>query len=122
MLHAKPVEHAGIPASAYRLETGDGSIVFSGDTCYCEAIVEIADRADLLVIEAAIPHGPEGTEVHLTAAQAGRVAAEARVSKVVLTHLYPDCDLEDMAALCRREFDGEIVVAEDLLSIEVGRP
>lgn len=118
-LRSKPVEHGGIPANAYRLETGNCSIVFSGDTRYCPAIVEIARGADLLIIEASLPQGPEGTDAHLTAAQAGRVAAEAEVSKLILTHLYPACDEEDMVALCRREFAGEIAIAEDLMELPV---
>ncbi len=121
-LSARPVEHAGIPANAYRLETGGCSIVFSGDTRYCRSVVEIATGADLLVIEASVPDGPEGTEVHLSAEQAGRVAAEAGVPKVVLTHFYPVCDEVDMVALCAKEFGGEVVVAEDLMELEVGAP
>ena len=51
---------------------------------------------------------------HLTARQAGRLAAEAGVRLLVLTHFSPRYDNEllfaDEAAL---EFDGEIVLASD---------
>lgn len=118
-LRSRPVEHAGIPAVAYRLETGGRSVVFSGDTRYCAAVVEIARGADLLLIEASLPEEGEGTEVHLTAELAGRVAAEAGVARVVLTHFYPDCDRVDMIARCRRSFDGDVRIAEDLMEIRL---
>ncbi len=119
-VRSKPVDHCGIPANAYRFEAGGRSIVISGDTRYCEGIVEIARGADLLIIESTVAEGKDGAEVHLTAGQAGRVAAEAGVAKVVLTHLYPACDEQDIAAQCRREFDGEVVVGEDLMELVIG--
>ncbi|MEV4557277.1 ribonuclease Z [Kitasatospora sp. NPDC049285] len=96
---------------------------FVMDTRLCPGVAELADGADLLVIEAtfleadaqlAEDHG------HLTAAQAARVAAEAGVRRLVLTHFsqrYPD--LSGHLAEARRHFDGEIVVAEDLARIAV---
>ncbi|MFQ5525144.1 MAG: MBL fold metallo-hydrolase [Thermoanaerobaculia bacterium] len=116
-LISMPVDHCGIPANAYRMEAEGRAIVFSGDTRLCPAIVEIARGADLLVIEAAVAAGEEGTEVHMTAAQAGRVAVEAGVSKVVLTHLYPACDETDLVAECEKKFQGEIAIGEDLMEI-----
>ena len=117
---ARAVAHGELPANAYRLEIEGRSIVFSGDTRSCPAIVEIARDADLLVIEASLPEGPAGTDVHLTAAQAGQIAARASAKRVVLTHLYPACDEVDMVARCRSEYDGEVTIAEDLMSIELG--
>ncbi|MER8186609.1 ribonuclease Z [Kitasatospora sp. NPDC094015] len=96
---------------------------FVMDTRLCPGVTELAEGADLLVIEAtfldadarlAEEHG------HLTAAQAARVAAEAGVRTLVLTHFsqrYPDLDghLDE----ARRHFDGELVVAEDLARVPV---
>ena len=117
-IRAVPVDHGGIPANAYRIEAEGKSVVFSGDTGYASGIVEIARGADLLVIEASFPTGDD-PGWHLTAAQAGRVAAQAKAKAVVLTHLYPACDEHDMEELCRQTFDGPITVAEDLMVIEV---
>ncbi|MEY9845136.1 ribonuclease Z [Streptacidiphilus sp. MAP5-3] len=96
---------------------------FVMDTRLCDGVHALAEGADLLVIEAtfldadahlAEEHG------HLTAAQAARVAAEAGVRTLVLTHFsqrYPDLDGHLTEA--RKHFDGEIVVAEDLMRVPV---
>lgn len=119
VLRVAPVEHAGLAANAYRLDSAAGSVVFSGDTEYCRSLVELARGADLLVIEASAPHREDEPGAHLTAAEAGRVAAEAGARSVVLTHLYPRCDEHDMVSLCAATYDGPITVAEDLAVYEL---
>jgi ribonuclease BN (tRNA processing enzyme) len=115
---SRRVEHAGLAAVAYRFEVDGARIVFSGDTSYCPGIVDIARRADLLVIEASSPFdGDPGP--HLNAALAGRIASEAGARRVVLTHQYPSCDEHDMPALVARHFDGQVLVGEDLMVLEV---
>ncbi|MFJ1756881.1 ribonuclease Z [Kitasatospora sp. NPDC088134] len=105
-------------------ETRPGQrFAFVMDTRLCPGVLELADGADLLVIEAtfleadaqlAEEHG------HLTAGQAARVAAEAGVRRLVLTHFsqrYPD--LAGHRAEAEKYFDGEVVVAEDLARVPV---
>ncbi|MCP2322524.1 ribonuclease Z [Hamadaea flava] len=103
-------------------EVRPGQIVaFVMDTGLCPAAVELAADADLLVIEATFLSTE--TELaaisgHLTAAQAGWIAAEAGVRKLVLTHFSqrytePRAFAEEAA----QAFSGEIVVAEDLTRI-----
>jgi ribonuclease BN (tRNA processing enzyme) len=58
-------------------------------------------------------------EGHLTPSLAGRIGKEARCGKIVLTHLYPICDTVDIAEQCRKEYGGEVVIAEDLMEISV---
>ncbi|MFF1906043.1 ribonuclease Z [Kitasatospora sp. NPDC058218] len=96
---------------------------FVMDTRLCEGVHELAEGADLLVIEAtftdadtrlAEEHG------HLTAGQAGKVAAEAGAGTLVLTHFsqrYPD--LGQHLADARKHFDGTVVLAEDLARVPV---
>ncbi len=98
-------------------------VAFVMDTRRCDAVRDLAFGVDLLVIEAtyldadsdlADAHG------HLTARQAAQVAAECGVRTLVLTHLsrrYDDPDA--FAAEAAREFDGEIVVATDLMRVPV---
>jgi ribonuclease Z len=96
---------------------------FVMDTRLCDGVGELAEGADLLVIEATFVDADEHLareHGHLTAAQAARVAAEAGVRTLVLTHFsqrYPD--LGQHLAQARRHFDGEIVVAEDLARVPV---
>jgi ribonuclease BN (tRNA processing enzyme) len=52
-----------------------------------------------------------------TPAEAGRIARLARVKRLVLVHLPPLADPADVLAECRTEFDGGVVVGEDLETI-----
>ena len=119
-LETLPVRHN--PESvAYRLTAGDGaSVVYSGDTDYSENLVTLARDADLLICEAARPdeHPVAG---HLTPSMAGRMAAEAGARRLMLTHFYPDCEDADLAAQCRRTYEGPVILARDLMHLEVSR-
>ncbi len=96
---------------------------FVMDTRLCEGVGELAEGADLLVIEATFLNAEAALAEehgHLTAAQAAKAAAEAGVRTLVLTHFsqrYPD--LAGHLAEAREHFDGELVVAEDLARIPV---
>ncbi|MFF1607373.1 ribonuclease Z [Amycolatopsis sp. NPDC058278] len=96
---------------------------FVMDTRLCDAVYALSENADTLVIESTFL--AEDTALaedfgHLTAQQAARVAAESGVRQLVLTHFsqrYPDP--ERFAAEARAEFDGEIVVAQDLERVQL---
>jgi ribonuclease BN (tRNA processing enzyme) len=113
-----PVVHT--PQSlAYRLGDREGaSVVYSGDTGYCEALVDLSVDADLLVLEASFPEGHD-VAGHLSPVDAGRVAMEAGVERLVLTHFYPQVLATDIEAQCRRFFKGELILARDLMDIQV---
>jgi len=113
-----PVEHN--PESiAYRIMSADGStVVYSGDTDYSENLIELAKAADLLICESALPDGLK-VKGHLTPSAAGEMASRAGVRKLVLTHFYPDCENADLIQECRRTYDGPVILAEDLMRIEV---
>jgi ribonuclease Z len=91
---------------------------FVMDTRLCDAVYELAERADLLVIESTFLDAEAALAEqygHLTARQAAQVAAESRVTKLVLTHFSqryddPRAFYEEAAEV----FGGEIVVAADL--------
>ncbi|MCP4253536.1 MAG: MBL fold metallo-hydrolase [Candidatus Scalindua sp.] len=104
---------------AYRVESKEGkSIVYSGDTDYCESIVELARNVDVLLLECSYPKHIK-VEGHLNSTLAGRVARESNCKKLILTHFYPICDDYDIMEECGEEFSGEIVLAEDLMTVEV---
>lgn len=112
-LRSAPVAH--IPGSlAYRLTSGGVSVVFSGDTDWSPDLIELARGADLLVLEAANPVKVPG---HLTPAEAGQLAAQAGVPRLVLTHFYPPCDQVDVAALAKAHYPGDLILAEDGLRL-----
>lgn len=101
---------------AFRVEAQGRSLVYSGDTDVSDSLVALAANADLLVLEAANPFKVPG---HLTPAEAGRLAAAAGVKRLLLTHFYPPCDEVDVVAQAGMEFKGEVLRAEDGLSLTV---
>ncbi|WP_030205467.1 ribonuclease Z [Streptomyces sp. NRRL S-87] len=98
------------------------SFAFVMDTRLCEGVSALAEGCDMLVIESTFLDEDEGLAVehgHLTAGQAARVAAEAGVRHLVLTHFSqrytePD-DFERQARAAG--FTGELTIARDLLRV-----
>jgi ribonuclease BN (tRNA processing enzyme) len=131
------VEHPlVVPAFAYRFDAPDRSIVISGDTAPCEALVTLARGADVLVHEAlwlpavdriaARETNAPGLRKHLLASHTaaedcGRIAAAAGVKTLVLSHLVPGGDASITEEMWRdaagRHFEGRIVVARDLMEV-----
>jgi ribonuclease Z len=97
-------------------------VAFVMDTRFCDAALELAAGADLLVCEATFLSADARLAQeygHLTAREAGRLARMAGVRKLVLTHFsrrYPDID--QFASEAGEEFD-DVVLAKDLDRIAV---
>ena len=127
-----PVE----PAFAYRFDGPDRSIVFSGDTRPTEALIALARGADVLVHEVMyepalaklIASEPNAAHLrehllasHTTTAQVGRIATEAGVKTLVLTHFVPGGDpslTEDVwRDAVAPHFKGQLIVGRDLLEL-----
>jgi ribonuclease BN (tRNA processing enzyme) len=130
-----PVKHPPVvPAFAFRFDTQDRSIVFSGDTAPCDSLIALARGADVLVhevlhepsLDAICANLPNATRLrrhlldsHTTQGQVGIVAREAGVKCLVLSHFVPadsvtDDTWRDAAA---RDYDGKIVLGRDLMEI-----
>ncbi|GBC63183.1 MBL fold metallo-hydrolase [Desulfonema ishimotonii] len=108
---------------AFRItHTASGaSAVYSGDTDFCESLIGLSRGADLLICESALPDGMKA-DGHLTPGLAGRIAAEAGVRHLVLTHFYPACEQADLVSECRKFYSGPLTLAADLMKIPVTAP
>lgn len=134
------VDHGQMyPAFGFRFDTDDGSVVFSGDTTVSENLIELAQGCDYLVHEvidrawveqsvAGLPAPPEVKDAflnhllgaHTTVEQVGSVAQAAGAKTLVLHHFVPG-DLPRARWLrATRNFDGRVVVGEDLMQLGVG--
>jgi ribonuclease BN (tRNA processing enzyme) len=136
------VEHPPVkPALAYRFDFKDRSIAFSGDTAPLDAVAKMAKGADVLVhetmyvpaveeyIKGQIAKGrPVKFEAfmahmkadHTPSEDVGRIAQEAGVRTLVLSHLTPAIDSisdDTWRAPVAKYFKGEIVVAKDLMVV-----
>ena len=98
---------------SYRLEKGDRAFVVTGDTEYAQSVVELARGAHTMLIECSFPD-ERPVPGHLTPSGVARIASEAGVERVVLTHIGPRAGRLDLAAeVARGGYSGEVVVAED---------
>ncbi|NWG04823.1 MAG: MBL fold metallo-hydrolase [Syntrophaceae bacterium] len=117
-IQSKPMAHIS-GSVGYRIEWMDGkSIAISGDTDYCQNIIDLGFEVDLLVLESSFPDSKK-VEGHLTPSLAGRIAMESHCKKLLLTHFYPICDHFDILNQCGQIYQGEIVVGEDLMRIKI---
>ena len=113
-----PVNHND-ESIAYKI-TGSGgkSVVYSGDTDFSDNLVTLSKAADLLICESALPDELKA-KGHLTPSLAGEIATRANVRNLVLTHFYPECDRVDVEKQCRKTYDGPLLLAEDLMTIDI---
>ena len=131
------VEHPPVePAFAYRFDCPDRSIVISGDTRPSQNLVKLAQGADVLVhevmhlpsLEQLIATEPNAKTLrehllasHTTTEQVGRVATEAGVKTLVLSHFvpggYPFLKDEVWYDAVRPYFSGNLIVGRDLLEM-----
>jgi ribonuclease BN (tRNA processing enzyme) len=127
-----PIEQA----YAYRFDARDRSIVVSGDTAYSPELAQFAKGADVLVHEVMYLPGVDALvrriadakrlrehllASHTVCADVGKIATQAGVKTLVLSHFVPGDDRsitdEQWAADVRKEFKGQIIVGRDLLEI-----
>jgi ribonuclease Z len=98
---------------------------FIMDTRLCDAAFELADGADMLVCESTFADAEAGLAReygHLTAGQAGRVAAESGARLLVLTHFSQRYEQDGgrlLAGQAATAFGGPVVLAHDLDRIPV---
>jgi ribonuclease BN (tRNA processing enzyme) len=101
-----------VPAYAFRVEADGAVLTYSGDTGPCDALVEAAKGADLLLCEAAFQSGADNpTDLHLTGADAAAAATAAGAGRLVLTHIPPWHDKQVALGEARAGYDGPIELA-----------
>ena len=131
------VRHPPISQSyAYRFDAADRSVVISGDTAYAPDLAIFARDADVLIheamylpaIEKLIQQNPSVKRLrehllasHTSTEDVGRIAAQAGVKTLVLTHLVPGDDPsitdEQWSQGVKKYFRGTVVVGKDLMEV-----
>ena len=130
---AAPTDHAPVrPTVGYRVDDGDASVVIAGDTVPCPGLDELCAGADMLVHTVIrrdlleplnVPRLNDVFDYHSTVEDAAQTAARGGVGTLVLTHLVPAPRPEaeqEWSDRARAHFDGTVVVARDLVTLDVG--
>lgn len=123
---------------AYKFETPDGTIVFSGDTAYNPKLADFAKGADVLVHECMYLPAVDRLVLktrndatlkkhllasHTTTEDVGRIAAAAGVKVVVMSHFVPGDDPlvtdDNWTEDVKKHFSGKIIVAKDLMQLKL---
>jgi ribonuclease BN (tRNA processing enzyme) len=106
------VHYSGAPSTALRLSDGKSLFAFSGDTEWVEALLFVADGADLFICEC---YGYSGRLTgHLTWEILKPRLPDLRARRIMVTHMNPT-----MLARLDEVRAAGILVAEDGLTIEV---
>lgn len=104
---------------AYKITSGEKSIVYSGDTDYSESLINLAYKSDLLIIECALAKDEYTLKGHLTPSMVIKTINAAQPKKVVVTHLYAECDQENVVETINKNVEADVVEAQDLLEVIV---
>ncbi|HVC69087.1 MAG TPA: MBL fold metallo-hydrolase [Acidimicrobiales bacterium] len=129
---AAPTDHSPVrPTVGFRIDEDGRSVVIAGDTVPCPGLDELCAGADVLVqttvrrdlIEPlGLPRLTDVLDYHSSVPDAARTAARGGVRSLILTHLVPapaPGTEQEWVDQARAHFDGEVVVASDLMTVEV---
>jgi len=106
---------ANMPTLAYRVETSDGSIVFSSDQNGTDPkFVDFARNANVLIMHLQIAVGATNP-LHAAPADVGRIAQEARPGRLIVSHIgligpALDAAIEDV----KKSYTGPLIIGADL--------
>ncbi len=113
-LRFAPTDHF-VPTFAMRCDVAASSFVYSSDTAPADSVATLAREADLFLCEATLSDAEvnEPKRGHMSALEAGTIAARAAVKRLVLTHYPAAASPAAIAGSARAAFDGAIEVADD---------
>lgn len=114
----RPVAHAG-ESFALVAEAGGRRLCYASDAILDDDVRAAAAGCHTLLAEATLPEEYAGAAPHMTATEAARLAAESGAERLVLTHLWPTVPRERILNAATAVFAGEVVLADELLVIEV---
>jgi ribonuclease BN (tRNA processing enzyme) len=104
-----------LPTFALRCDCADASVTYSADTAPDERVVRLASETGVFLCEATLTDEERDSEPrgHSSAREAGRMAREAGVERLVITHYSAENAAADLESRARTEFSGKISVADD---------
>lgn len=106
----------------FRIESGGKILVYTADTAPFPGLSNFCRDADLLVCECSWTEGNKedhnANNDHMRAKDCGKLAKEANVKRIVLTHFYPQTDEKKAKEIVESIFEGEVIIARDMMALE----
>jgi ribonuclease BN (tRNA processing enzyme) len=107
-----------VPCYAMRIEADGKTIIYTGDGSYKAELINFCNQADLLLCECNFYGNQDGKQAgHMTSIEAGRLAQQAQVKQLCLTHLPHYGNTSDLFSEASAEYTGIIKLAEEFLTI-----
>ncbi|NIN70936.1 MAG: MBL fold metallo-hydrolase [Gemmatimonadetes bacterium] len=104
---------------ALRFEAGGWALGYTGDTGPSEELGEFFRGVDLLLAECSLPD-ELAVDIHLSPTSLARLATDAEVKRVAVTHVYPQLRRLDVPDLVRRAgYSGEVIMVADGSEIQI---
>jgi len=122
-IHSIGVHHGIVPALAYRIDVGDKSIVFTGDTNnQNHELDQLTNNADILISDHAIPQNADNVAagLHMKPSVIADLASKANVKHLVLSHIMKRSEpkIDESIAIIKQKYSGDITVAKDLMILK----
>jgi len=122
-IHSIGVHHGIVPALAFRIDVGDKSIVFTGDTNNKDASLEqFSHNADILIADFAILEAADeiAKNLHMQPSAIASLATASNTRHLILSHIMQrsESKIDESIALIKKQFQGEITVAHDLMVVK----
>ena len=113
------------PIETYALRVEErrtgASLTYSGDSAYTEALVDAARGVDIFLCEATWGTSCDGKApgMHMCGQETGRIAAQAGVKKLIITHVPPWIDAQATMDAAAQYYDGPIELARPGMTVEI---
>lgn len=108
------------PVETYsaKIKCGNKIFSFTSDTSYFDGLADFFNESDLLICECSFYSDMDGSKAgHLNSTQAGMLAENAKVKRLVLTHLPHFGELNNLISQAQEYYKGETVLAEYMMEL-----
>ena len=109
-------EHTDYSVTYRFTENSGNSLFYSGDTDYCEELVQSAKNVDVLMLECSFPD-EQKRPGHLTPSECGKIATETKCGRLILTHFYPEVLEIDILSTVSKYYSGMVDLAYDGMEV-----
>lgn len=111
-LRKRIIDTSYLKTYSIKIESNGKTLVYTSDTEYDDNFIKFCRGADLLISEASFLKGQNRTPGHMYAWEAGMLAREAKVKKLMLTHFWPELPKELYVNEAKEYFENTVAAEE----------